>query len=517
MVVAQSTKEKTLDELRQRYESTITALKEKEKHHDIIFNTTNNPMWYVAIEPNDVYRFVSVNRMFATVTGYKIEEVEGMLIEKIVPLNNHDLVKSKYKEAITTKSTIKYHEVASLPNGEKTAEVSVVPVLNLNDEVTHLLCSAYDLTPIKEAEKKLCKKEELLKNILEVLPVAVFCKDIINDFKYILINEQTRKFLKSNFKDYSGKSDYDIFSVKIANKHRKLDLEAISSNEIVENTQKIRNNAGKVKYVHTVRTVLLNEEGNPQYVLGVIADITNKKQKEASIKRQLTQIKLQNNQLIDFSNIISHNLRAPLINLGMLIDLIKKTEEEESKEDLIDKVSTVTNNLTETFNELVESLQVKQDVNITSEKLYIQDVLDHVLEGVQAEIHASDAIIETDFTEMDTVIYCKKYLKSILHNLISNAIKYRSPKRKPHIKISLNMIFDEPVLSVQDNGLGLDLEKFGANLFRLRKVFHHHPNAKGFGLFMVKTQVGAMGGRIWAEGEIDKGLTFFVKLKNKYL
>jgi sensor histidine kinase regulating citrate/malate metabolism len=52
------------------------------------------------------------------------------------------------------------------------------------------------------------------------------------------------------------------------------------------------------------------------------------------------------------------------------------------------------------------------------------------------------------------------------------------------------------------------------NLFKIRKVFHDHPDAKGFGLFLIKSQIDAMEGDIWVESEIDKGSTFFVKFKN---
>ena len=71
------------------------------------------------------------------------------------------------------------------------------------------------------------------------------------------------------------------------------------------------------------------------------------------------------------------------------------------------------------------------------------------------------------------------------------------------------------ILSVSDNGLGIDLKKHKDNLFKIRKIFHSHPEAKGFGLFITKTQVEAMDGKIWAESMPEEGSTFFVEFKNQ--
>ena len=107
-----------------------------------------------------------------------------------------------------------------------------------------------------------------------------------------------------------------------------------------------------------------------------------------------------------------------------------------------------------------------------------------------------------------------KYIDSILSNLISNALKYKSPKRNPVISIKTERVNRDIILSVKDNGLGIDMKLAEKNLFKIRKVFHNHPDAKGFGLFLIKTQIDAMKGEIWVESEPDKGSTFFVKFKN---
>jgi signal transduction histidine kinase len=94
--------------------------------------------------------------------------------------------------------------------------------------------------------------------------------------------------------------------------------------------------------------------------------------------------------------------------------------------------------------------------------------------------------------------------------LLSNALKYSSPKRKPEIRVITSKVETGLELRVHDNGLGIDLAKHGNKLFGLHKTFHTHKDAKGVGLFLVKTQVEALGGSIKAESEIDRGTTFIV-------
>jgi signal transduction histidine kinase len=93
---------------------------------------------------------------------------------------------------------------------------------------------------------------------------------------------------------------------------------------------------------------------------------------------------------------------------------------------------------------------------------------------------------------------------------VSNALKYASSKRQPIIRVSTVAHEETVVLKVEDNGLGIDLSKFGHQMFKLRKTFHQHPDSRGIGLFMVKNQVEVMGGEIYVTSEVEKGSTFTI-------
>jgi anti-sigma regulatory factor (Ser/Thr protein kinase) len=120
--------------------------------------------------------------------------------------------------------------------------------------------------------------------------------------------------------------------------------------------------------------------------------------------------------------------------------------------------------------------------------------------------------IDVDFSSASEIYAVKHMVDSILYNLISNAIKYRSPDRKPHIKIISAKTNGQFILSVEDNGLGLDVATYKEKLFGLYKRFHTHTDGRGLGLFLVKLQTQSMGGTIDVSSKIGKGSTFTITL-----
>lgn len=252
-------------------------------------------------------------------------------------------------------------------------------------------------------------------------------------------------------------------------------------------------------------------------------ELTNRKNVEEKIKKineelekKIEEYTRVNKQLIDFCNIVSHNLRAPLVNISMLTDFIENAKNESERKELIEKMKPIVLHFNEIFNELVESLQIRQDTEIELDKIELEDCTKKVLHAFEGQIKLYDAKIEMDYSAAPIIYYPQKYIDSILTNLISNALKYKSPDRNPHIilKTTANVDNNSVILSVADNSLGIDLDFHRNKIFKIRQVFHKHPDAKGFGLFITKSQVDAMGGKIWVESTPDVGSTFFIEFLN---
>ena len=246
-------------------------------------------------------------------------------------------------------------------------------------------------------------------------------------------------------------------------------------------------------------------------------DITDRKRSEEELlrsKQNLEALALnlqeQNRQLDEFAHIISHNLRSPIGNIKGLISLLDDNSPISDYREIFGKLKNVSTNLSDTMNDLMEMIKVKKEVNVDRALLRFKDMFDKVVQTLEGDLIHCEAHVTFDFMRAPAIEYSRPYLESIFQNLISNAIKYRSPHRTLHIHAETSMKGETIILRVTDNGQGIDLAKHGHKLFGLHKTFHHHKDARGVGLFLVKTQVEALGGNIHAESEPGIGTTFVV-------
>ena len=221
----------------------------------------------------------------------------------------------------------------------------------------------------------------------------------------------------------------------------------------------------------------------------------------------------KNRQLSSFAHIASHNLRAPVSNLMVLKDFYKENTDLKDKAMLFSKVETVIDNLNETLNELIESIKIQGNNDIVYDAIIFNTIFAKTLAILDIQILGSKAVVTSNFCEAPTIKYPKLYMESILLNLLSNSIRYRALDRIAQIHFRTEIINNEILLIATDNGLGIDLKKYGHQLFGLNNTFHRHPESRGVGLFMTKTQIEAVGGSVTVESEVDKGTTFKIILK----
>jgi signal transduction histidine kinase len=246
-------------------------------------------------------------------------------------------------------------------------------------------------------------------------------------------------------------------------------------------------------------------------------DISERKLAESQILEQNAKLvaithdlQTKNDQLHEFAQIVSHNLRSPVGNILSLLSLISNAENETEKNEyfqLLEESGTTT--LT-TLNELNEVLQINENKDIERQELEFANVFDHVFRLLNARIAKADAGIVTDFSQVPKIHYPNIYLESILLNLLSNALKYAHPNRKPEISLMSFIRDGRVVLTVSDNGLGINMEKYSHQVFKLRKTFHRHPESRGIGLFMIKNQIVALGGDITVSSIENEGSTFTI-------
>lgn len=366
-----------------------------------------------------------------------------------------------------------------------------------------------DITDQKEQEHQLQLSEERYKFALKAASEGIWDWDMVKDTVYfsaqsmkIIGKEEREAVVTLNFWQSRMHPD-DI------REHEEAKSAHLKGNSAsFENIYRIRTDDGKYRWVLSRgRAVEFDDKGNAIRSIGTHKDITQLKEKEIELGNTINIIGEQNNRLVNFAHIVSHNLRSHAGNLKMLIDLFKAADEQE-REIMLEHLEAISNGLYVTIGHLKELVDIQFEIKNVKEKINLRHYLKNILNILHNEIKKHGVNIEVNIPLDITVNYNPAYLESILLNFTTNAIKYSSPKRKPIISYDFEMKNGQKTLSVTDNGLGIDLGRHKNSLFGMYKTFHKHQNSRGIGLFITKNQIEAMGGKIEVFSEIDKGTTF---------
>ncbi|XZF14789.1 tetratricopeptide repeat protein [Chitinophagaceae bacterium MMS25-I14] len=244
-----------------------------------------------------------------------------------------------------------------------------------------------------------------------------------------------------------------------------------------------------------------------------INNITSRKQAEQQTLQLVNSLQKKNRDLRQFAYIISHNLRAPIAKIMGLAGILNHEENDaDENKALVNHIAEEVHHIDDVITDLNAIISVRDTEETVREPINIEDKLKLVTNVLQQQIQESNAVIETSL-EVKNIPAIKGYLYSILYNLLSNAIKYRNPAVQPHISISTKEENNEIRLTVSDNGLGIDLDKNREKLFGLYRRFHGNEiPGKGMGLYLVKTQVEALEGRLEVDSRVNQGTTFTIYL-----
>jgi len=291
-------------------------------------------------------------------------------------------------------------------------------------------------------------------------------------------------------------------------------LDKADAGESVRYELNFINPAGVEKW-HEIKWVKVTNNDNKSYGYFLSnKDITDVKVialEREKITRDLMQ---HNNDLEQFTYIVSHNLRAPVANILGLADILKEHDEDldkDSKKEVVDRVYTSIKNIDTIIKDLNQILQARKPIDGKKEKIDFESLVIAVKTSLRNSIASENVKIICDFAAIDSMFTTRSYLYSIFYNLASNSIKYRKTDIAPIIAITSRIIDDKIELRFKDNGKGIDLDKNAEKLFGLYKRFDTSVEGKGMGLFMVKTQVAALGGTIQIESKLGEGTEFILQ------
>jgi PAS domain S-box-containing protein len=256
-------------------------------------------------------------------------------------------------------------------------------------------------------------------------------------------------------------------------------------------------------------SLVRNDAGDPLYFISQIKNITQSKQHEETIR-------YQNERLLNFAHIVSHNLRSHSGNITTLIDLISVEQDNTLKQQFMEMLHSSAHNLLNTISELNAVVDVQSKEEVELRYLNLHAMVERVRTSLSAAIILDQAVLENRIDPAIHVMFNPAYLESIFGNLITNSLKYKYPHRLPHITISSTDQPDHIEIKVADNGSGIDMKTHGSKLFRMYKTFHGNKDARGVGLFLVKNQLESLGGNISVESTPNEGSVFSFTIPKKH-
>lgn len=367
---------------------------------------------------------------------------------------------------------------------------------------------------LKEQELKLVKNEIKFKSIFDQSTIGFAIIDSRSN-DVLQANKKFCEMLGYTFEEIETKGILNLLLQEEAEESRLSILKKLSDGQITEyiSEKRFLTKSGKIIWVNLTIYPLKENDDKPTSNIAFIKDISSRKEAENDLKNSLQLVTEQNKRLLNFSYIVSHNLRSHTSNIGSIVSLFEMSETEDERNEMISLLKSVSSSLDDTMNHLNEVVNINSNLGLIISPLNLKEYVTKTQELLSDQINLHEVSFIIDIPENALINYNSAYLESILFNLISNAIRYRHPERKPKISIKLYKENNLDVIEISDNGIGIDLKKNADKIFGMYKTFHHNSDARGIGLFITRNQIQNMGGNITVNSTPNSGSTFKIYSK----
>lgn len=398
-------------------------------------------------------------------------------------------------------------QLVTAQNNEIWVIVSGKPLYH-NKQFIGLVGTIQDINELNLAEIKRRENEHLLRTLIDNLPLNVFIKDL--ESRKILVNKAETEYCGAHTDDeILGKDDFAVYDRVTAEKSRKDDLTVMRDlKPILGRESKLTKLDGSSTTFLTSKIPLIDTDGHAYGLVGISMDISELKRKELELRKLIKVTSSQNEKLVNFAHIVSHNLRSHSANFSMLLNFLRDEESESEKQRITDMLFDSSNNLMDTLNSLNDVVDINTKRGLKKKSISLKTKIKNIEQSLSADLINSNAKIINKVPNNLKINVIPAYIDSILSNFLTNSIKYKSSERDPIIEFETVEEENYTVLSIKDNGLGIDLKKYGDKLFGMYKTFHNKEGARGIGLYIAKNQIEAMKGKVSVTSQVDMGTTF---------
>tara|TARA_R110002049_G_scaffold4504_3_gene31311 strand:+ start:9862 stop:11055 length:1194 start_codon:yes stop_codon:yes gene_type:complete len=361
----------------------------------------------------------------------------------------------------------------------------------------------------------------------QIFKYSIFPKIVHDmDMNIIEVNDSAIEEFGFSRSEFLSKSIFDL--------HTKDELE--HSAEVLKIMKEKQKLSAETKFRRKDGSIFFAEVTPCSYMLGdkplihvYIQNITERKQEEKKLQElhaalevemdkvelNAKQVEIKNKELEEFAYVAAHDLKAPITNLTVLINMIN-TENISKSEDILlfNKLKNNIEQVHKTVFTLNDVINFKTTLKDKKERLDFESVFNEVGQSITEQLKSSNTTIDVDFSGCSEIDYPPLHLKSVIQNLLTNSLKYKSADRELKIKVKTTLVNGRICFTIEDNGLGFDDKKYSRKVFGLFKRLHTHVEGKGVGMYIVKSIIQAHGGSIEVKSKPNKGALFTIYLNN---
>jgi PAS domain S-box-containing protein len=397
-------------------------------------------------------------------------------------------------------------------------------VLYENDEPAQMIGTMLDITDRKHSELALEAEKQLLRTLIDILPDYIYLKDL--DSKFLASNEACAKLMGQSLPaDLVGKTDAEFYPKALAQQFREDELKVLSGTPLLNKEEVFLRPDGVTELLLTTKLPIKNREGKITGLVGYGRSISAERKAEAEIRKlnneleervqqRTAQLQAAVKELEAFSYSVSHDLRAPLRHINgfskALLEDYGDQLDEQAKY-YLREVRGASNQMAQLIDDVLDLARVSR-TEMHQEKVNLTELAETVFSEVRKSDKGRNIVFHV--TEGMEAIGDRRLLRIVMNNLLGNAWKFTSKKANAEITFGQELRDGELVYFVRDNGAGFDM-KYVNKLFGVFQRLHTATEFEGTGIGLATIQriVERHGGKVWAEGVVNEGATFWFTLK----
>ena len=502
------------------WEEDFSGVKKHLAQLDLLNKTPETVYAFFDEHPEEVYKCISLVKIidvnYECIKLHKIKDKTLFLenLEKFIDLESYDAVK---KQLVAISQNVKQFSIESriknLEGEYRDINLRWNVIEDYEDSLQRVILSTEDITERKASEKIILNSQQYIKSLVDTIDGIVWEYDI-ETLACTFISKKVKNILGYSVKEWMASPTFWQDHIHPEDRERVLALSdsATKKKTNIDYEYRMITKSGEIIWIRDIAGFIF-EGDKAVSSRGIMVDITLMKESEQILNNSLFLVTEQNKRLLNFSYIVSHNLSSHTSNIESIISLIESADSEEEKNDMMHLLKSVSDSLDETMIHLNEVVNINTNISLLISPLKLDLYIAKTKEILSEQIQLNQVSFATNIPEDTVVNYNPAYLESIIYNLVSNAIRYKHPDRKPVITILWYKENNMDVIEISDNGIGIDLARHGDKIFGMYKTFSNNKDSRGIGLFITKNQIEAMGGNITVESEPNVGTTFKIYSK----